>query len=840
MRTRRDLKTRPFTTAGSIIAAIICALLTIRSGQVEIVNHAVLDELRAIELNSASLQRDVLRVRAGQKNGHIALSNSLASLRQNAAFLGRLLLNSEGRFRNEIEGIRKSIARDEIDVETFTTKNALLCDSIQAFIGSLNRIGEGSSRLQGDRNVAHLATLMMQYALQNDVLLQASINRELLALQDAESDPNLLRLKQQGLIILAVSPQVETALAKLQGSDVNSLSRRLRRDFDLYGVNRGLLSWGSLISGCISLLLFSYTAGLFYTQRQQAHRLAKRLEFEKMTKRFQAYFVQERLSIESLEEATRTATECIKEYFRASRFGLALVNTATLEVETYIGDQIAELVDTQNMGNFFGGGETAFYRMLQAVDAHGAVQGARFFGGALGFRVSDKRALLCAIAFRDHQPRCCQDEPIFLEEAVRLLFQAIDHCRKDLELEMLGRRLDHAERLQSVGALAGGIAHEFNNILVAILGYAEMVLDHTKRRPTVRTYVEEIVKAAERAQLSIEQILAFSRKRERAVRPIDLAEVINDFAALLQVSLPKGTDLDLGEIAENLIIDGNPVEIQQILLNLCRNASEAMNDGGSVSIRARNATIVSKLATSHGVLPEGNYAVLSVADTGRGIPTEVMPKIFEPFFTTRITSGGTGLGLAAVLANVEAHGGHIDVITRPRKGTRFDVYLPNSSRAGQPVPLQEFFKGDSVPLGSGETIVVFELDDVTRVSYEDRLAALGYEPVGFSDWARLEDWLSSNLRDIDLVLIDERIIGEILLNDIRRILGPVPLLVMTETPERFVLDGSIRNSELVHISKGSKALATAIRSSIDNFARDGNVRSRGVRSTISIRKGDTI
>ncbi|MGO7689938.1 ATP-binding protein [Rhizobium ruizarguesonis] len=840
MRTRRDLKTRPFTTAGSIIAAIICALLTIRSGQVEIVNHAVLDELRAIELNSASLQRDVLRVRAGQKNGHIALSNSLASLRQNAAFLGRLLLNSEGRFRNEIEGIRKSITRDEIDVETFTTKNALLCDSIQAFIGSLNRIGEGSSRLQGDRNVAHLATLMMQYALQNDVLLQASINRELLALQDAESDPNLLRLKQQGLIILAVSPQVETALAKLQGSDVNSLSRRLRRDFDLYGVNRGLLSWGSLISGCISLLLFSYTAGLFYTQRQQAHRLAKRLEFEKMTKRFQAYFVQERLSIESLEEATRTATECIKEYFGASRFGLALVNTATLEVETYIGDQIAELVDTQNMGNFFGGGETAFYRMLQAVDAHGAVQGARFFGGALGFRVSDKRALLCAIAFRDHQPRCCQDEPIFLEEAVRLLFQAIDHCRKDLELEMLGRRLDHAERLQSVGALAGGIAHEFNNILVAILGYAEMVLDHTKRRPTVRTYVEEIVKAAERAQLSIEQILAFSRKRERAVRPIDLAEVINDFAALLQVSLPKGTDLDLGEIAENLIIDGNPVEIQQILLNLCRNASEAMNDGGSVSIRARNATIVSKLATSHGVLPEGNYAVLSVADTGRGIPTEVMPKIFEPFFTTRTTSGGTGLGLAAVLANVEAHGGHIDVITRPRKGTRFDVYLPNSSRAGQPVPLQEFFKGDSVPLGSGETIVVFELDDVTRVSYEDRLAALGYEPVGFSDWARLEDWLSSNLRDIDLVLIDERIIGEILLNDIRRILGPVPLLVMTETPERFVLDGSIRSSELVHISMGSKALATAIRSSIDNFARDGNVRSRGVRSTISIRKGDTI
>jgi hypothetical protein len=264
-----------------------------------------------------------------------------------------------------------------------------------------------------------------------------------------------------------------------------------------------------------------------------------------------------------------------------------------------------------------------------------------------------------------------------------------------------------------------------------------------------------------------------------------------------------------------------------------------MNDGGSVSIRARNATIVSKLTTSHGVLPEGNYAVLSVADTGGGIPAAVLPEIFEPFFTTRTTSGGTGLGLAAVRANVEAHGGHIDVVTQPGKGTRFDVYLPNS-RAVQPVPLQEFFKGDLVPLGSGETIVVFELDDLTRVSHEDRLAALGYEPVGFSDWARLEDWLSSNLRDIDLVLIDERIIGEILLNDIRRMLGPVPLLVMTETPERLLLDGSIRSSEVVHTSMGSKALATAIRSSIDSFARDGNVRSRGFRSTISIRKGDTI
>jgi signal transduction histidine kinase len=316
-----------------------------------------------------------------------------------------------------------------------------------------------------------------------------------------------------------------------------------------------------------------------------------------------------------------------------------------------------------------------------------------------------------------------------LRMACDTLANAVDRHVFEQERIRLERRLQQARRMETVGALASGIAHNFNNIIGAILGYAEMaeVQLAADSRPTRN--LDEIRRAGERARDLIDQILAFGRRRDARRRPVGLRGLIAEAASLLRASLPARVDLVIRDVPETAIIRGEPAQLQQVILNLCRNAAQAMEDAGTIEIETEMHDIGLPRRLSHGEIMPGRYVRIAVRDSGRGISKAVMARIFEPFFTTRLT--GNGLGLATVREIVREHGGAIDVWSALDMGSRFEVWLPSPSARD----LAAAEGASALPFGHGETVLVLDDDPERLLGDEEMLAALGYEPVGFADAA---------------------------------------------------------------------------------------------------------
>lgn len=240
------------------------------------------------------------------------------------------------------------------------------------------------------------------------------------------------------------------------------------------------------------------------------------------------------------------------------------------------------------------------------------------------------------------------------------------------ELRRLQQQLMQAYRLESIGRIAGGIAHDFNNVLTAIVGFAELARGRVQDETTLR-YIDGILQAAERAANLNRQLLAYARRQTVQLVPVNLGNWLEGALELLQRVLPESIRLHT-EVASNLwTVRADTNLLMQIVLNLVVNARDAMPNGGVITIRLRNETVDQ---TRTNQVPEGEYVTLSVADTGTGIPEEVLPYIFEPFFSTKPPGQGTGMGLAAVQGAVQQLGGYIEVHTKVGEGTCFTVYFP--------------------------------------------------------------------------------------------------------------------------------------------------------------------
>jgi len=287
----------------------------------------------------------------------------------------------------------------------------------------------------------------------------------------------------------------------------------------------------------------------------------------------------------------------------------------------------------------------------------------------------------------------------------------------------LTTRLERARRMQMVGSLASGIAHNFNNIIGAILGYSEIVEPQLTRGTKLAQHIDEIRRAAERGRDLINSILTFGRQRDARVRPVQVRALFEEAASLLRASLPSGVELIIDDVPVDVAVSGEPAQLQQVILNLCTNAAQAMPRNGSIRITAEQKEVAALLPVSHGELMPGRYVCLAVIDTGRGFDESVAQRLFEPFFTTR--SAGTGLGLATVHEIVRDHGGAMNVQSKPEHGSRFEVWLPASADSTAVVAPA------GPPLGRGETVLVVESERERRLYNEEMLAALGYEPVGF-------------------------------------------------------------------------------------------------------------
>ena len=262
---------------------------------------------------------------------------------------------------------------------------------------------------------------------------------------------------------------------------------------------------------------------------------------------------------------------------------------------------------------------------------------------------------------------------------------AILYLRDVTAERRLQQQLFQSQKMESIGQLAGGVAHDFNNVLQAILGFADVLSAEIAPADPAHADVAEIRQATERGIALTRQLLAISRKQVLATEDFDLNERVGQMGNMLQRLLGKTFELRCEFAAEPALVHGDANQIEQILLNLVVNARDAMPNGGAIAIGVQPREVAAAEAVRRGPpWRAGAFVCLSVTDAGTGIPPEILPRLFEPFFTTKAKGQGTGLGLSTVYGIVQQHGGWVDVDSRPGRGSTFTVYLPVPASGGPP------------------------------------------------------------------------------------------------------------------------------------------------------------
>ncbi len=309
-----------------------------------------------------------------------------------------------------------------------------------------------------------------------------------------------------------------------------------------------------------------------------------------------------------------------------------------------------------------------------------------------------------------------------------------------------------AEKLTALGQLAGGVAHDFNNLLQAITGYCDLARLRIPDGDKGQEHLNQAGKATRRAATLTGQLLAFGRRQTLQPRYLVLNKVIDDLLHMLNRLLGENVELKTALEDGLRTVHADPSQVEQVLMNLCINARDAMPDGGRISIETHNVVIDQAYCSLHPWAQPGLYVLISVTDTGTGMDRKTLSQIFEPFFTTKEAGKGTGLGLAMVYGIVRQHCGFIDVTSGPGEGTTFNVYLPEVSH---PVVLSAPKKtGPEMAVAGKETILVAEDDEFVREWSQQILADAGYTVLAAADGDEAVALFEQHADEIDLALLD--------------------------------------------------------------------------------------
>ena len=325
-----------------------------------------------------------------------------------------------------------------------------------------------------------------------------------------------------------------------------------------------------------------------------------------------------------------------------------------------------------------------------------------------------------------------------------------EYNRAEAEKKKLEEQLRQAQKMEAIGALAGGVAHDFNNILTAIIGYASLIEAQMGPDDPLRHNIVQVLRATERATGLTHSLLAFSRKQAVDLKPVKLNEIICGFQKILTRLIGEDIEFKVNCTSEDLTVEADRGQIEQVLMNLATNARDAMPNGGSLLITTSSLELDSSSVPFHEIKKPGKYAFISVSDSGSGMDKDIKEHIFEPFFTTKEVGKGTGLGLAIVYGIIKKHNGSIHVYSEPGQGTTFNIYLPLVTSITQDIRREA-----TVRLPSGhETILLVEDEETVRQVIRATLEEYGYTVMEAINGTEAVEVFGANQDKIQLLLCD--------------------------------------------------------------------------------------
>jgi two-component system cell cycle sensor histidine kinase/response regulator CckA len=383
--------------------------------------------------------------------------------------------------------------------------------------------------------------------------------------------------------------------------------------------------------------------------------------------------------------------------------------------------------------------------------------------------------------------------------------------RKEAEAERarLEKQMLHAQKMDAIGTLAGGMAHDFNNILCAILGYTELALVDPQIKGTTRDNLQMVLKSAARARDLIKRILTFSRPTDARRHPLKLGTILKEGVKMLHATLPSSIAIHVDVRTDKDVVEADATEMHQVIMNLGTNAGHAMKaKGGRLDYELDALNIESSSAAALAI-PAGRYVHLVIRDTGRGMSPEVIERIFEPFFTTKAPGRGTGLGLTLVQKIISRNRGHIKVSSVEGQGTTFHLYLPQSQDAPAPVTADN----NQILRGHREQILVVDDEMPVLNMMQQHLRKMGYRVITRADSLEAMNTLRADPDHFDLVITDHTmpgLQGADLAEEVGALRPNLPVILMTglnqppdlaasrHAPLRFVFQKPINFIELSH------------------------------------------
>lgn len=368
-----------------------------------------------------------------------------------------------------------------------------------------------------------------------------------------------------------------------------------------------------------------------------------------------------------------------------------------------------------------------------------------------------------------------------------------------IKRNQLEQQVHHAQKLETIGTLASSVAHDFNNALTAIMGYGQLLQMKMEEDNPYRHNIEQILVSAERAANLTQSLLAFSRKQVSNSKPVNLNELIKKIEKFLSRVITENIELKATVTDANLTVMADSSQIEQVLINLCTNARDAMPDGGCLNIET-DIIIDAEFLKAHGYGKGGNYALISVTDNGMGMDEETKKNIFTPFFTTKKDGKGTGLGLSTVYRIINQHNGYINVYSELGKGTTFKIYLPlTTSKIEEEKPAELIDPKDGT-----ETILLAEDDidvrELTRVVLEE----FGYTVIAAVNGEDAINKFKDNKDKIHILLLDivmPKKSGKEVYKEIKEIEPAARVLFISGYPSNVIHEKEILDEGLDFISK---------------------------------------